>query len=89
MRAHLWNPSFFRFPTACLLILFLAISNVHSAVFYGQIEEGAPDWNCCRWLSFSSGRQMQRIKLGCTQTVLTDEDSSYFHLNIWTTQNSF
>ncbi len=80
MRAHLWNPSFFRFPTACLLILFLAISNVHSAVFYGQIEEGAPAGTVVAGFLFPLGDKCKELNLAALKTVLTGEDSSDFSL---------
>ncbi len=80
MRAHLWNPSFFRFPTACLLILFLAISNVHSAVFYGQLEEGAPAGTVVAGFLFPLGDKCKELNLAALKTVLTGEDSSDFSL---------
>ncbi|XP_016147929.1 uncharacterized protein [Sinocyclocheilus grahami] len=80
MRAHLRNPSFFIFPTACFFILFLAISNVHSAAFYGQIEEGAPPGTLVAGFLFPLGDKCKELNLAGLKTVLTGEDSSDFSL---------
>ncbi|KAL1259855.1 hypothetical protein QQF64_010432 [Cirrhinus molitorella] len=80
MRAHLRIPTFFRFPTACILNFSLVISIVHSAVFHGQLEEGAPPGTAVAGFRFPLPDKCKEINLAGLKTVLTGEDSSDFSL---------
>lgn len=80
MRAHLRNPTFFRFPTACFLIILIAIPFVHSTVFYGQTEENAPPGTVVAGFLFPLEDKCKKSNLPGLETVLTGENSSDFSL---------
>ncbi|XP_077071073.1 neural-cadherin [Siphateles boraxobius] len=80
MRAHLRNPTFFRFPTPCFLIILIAIPFVHSIDFYGQTEENAPPGTVVAGFLFPLEDKCKISNLPGLKTVLTGENSSDFSL---------
>jgi len=80
MRAHLRNPTFFRFSTACFLISLIAIPFVHSTEFYGQTEENAPPGTVVAGFLFPLEDTCKKSNLPGLKTVPTGENSSDFSL---------